>query len=1534
MKRSFKFIILFSLVSLLLAVIAFGETVPFEEDYIKGDEIVVASFNDISSFVTDRKNMEPLEEACFWLSDFAETYNIKYASFLGNLTSGANFSYYNEGPGAGKTNANMMEKINGDTEWISEYLAIKSAGAILTDKDIAYGLSLGIKDYYSNGMYRDNQVDKNFFVDDFNANSDASYIESYDALNFATIVTSGKDSYIIFQLELFPRQAIIEWFNTTIQNHLDKRAFIFTTSFADATGEMYTQFDPMKYTRAKASELGILGNTTCGTNLVFIGNPFDGTSIWTHTAAKYDNVLMIMSSNAEPGKEIVTKSFTNNNGYEILSAVANLNKGYATVGAYPILIKFSEEEKTLDLRYAVPYYEGNGGYIKESVVQYKFPKLAPLPEPDPMSLLPKIPAQYNGYNTSYINGYAGNLFKPQANMTRAEASTIFARLLVGSTTLPTGNSTRFTDVKEGDWYYDAIAYLDTNNFYMNYDTETYTPNVPITRAEFVELAYFASDLYEKNEVKFKDVDESHKYYDAIMAGARAGLINGYEDNTFRPDATITRAEVVTIINRLLALVCTDETISEKSITNVFNDIEGHWAKNQILMASNSNVKSDALLNVDPTVFKESATAIEFGSDLFTVAVNKKNGKVQSIIYNATGENFLASSTTPWFTYANTRSGAALAPTKVEVVDGTLKFTYKGGYEAYFVIESFENYFSVELVSNVSQKLAGLTFGNLAFDYDSEYRAGGVCMDVKARMPHSPGGQKSTYASVHNDIPVDVMGAKLAIAFSESDIHRDILKEIVDDIDPERALTSKKGGPYTYDNPDIKGDYAIVYGVTADNVDEYIDAANTMSLDLLDLHQGANFVTGDFNFIGGRTTAEVEADKKSGKLTFIDGATYKERVSDKVHEAGLQLALHTYSASVGTQALTILQDPKWQKQLHYNATTYTLRGDMSKFRTNIKTYEDASTFKTKGGVPYDASPYFTSSYVLIDNEIIEIVGTTGTSSGFVRTRRGAFGTKPADHKDGAEIRVLTAKNGCFMPIVGSELFWHVADLTAKAYNEADFDMIYFDGLEGFTQFTPSADVNYYYYAEFVRRVLSQCEKDPMIEASAMGTNLWAAGGRIGAVDAASRGYKLHKEGHYQNYGKNSLKTYNTCTLGWFAFADGLGEYPNVSQRILFRDDIDFLGAISVESDFSSVVLGFTPESAKGNNTNYVNVRYYAAYKELRNGNYFSPEVKDALAKGEYEYRLVELDDGSYAFREMYYNKAKIHDLTDYATATGTNPFTSNEPYIRIEQRFSTDSQNPIVLRELDENADISKSVGSKQIVTVNLEKHMAMKVKVYGNGQDGAIVISLSNTSGTARSDYLVPTSHNGWKEFILVETDNGEYDGYSFSHINTIWSNWPTYGATLNRAAINNVQIATSGNVSGVKIDDIVAYPAVDAPVKNPTVTIGSTSITFDAELHSGDYLEYYPDLDKAYVTAFKNSYDEEGEYVSQEISTKEVSFNGSVTASAGTFKYSYKADALSDNPIRAKVVIGTQGSLIENPDDWDAPEVDLGNASLEVTLR
>ena len=163
-----------------------------------------------------------------------------------------------------------------------------------------------------------------------------------------------------------------------------------------------------------------------------------------------------------------------------------------------------------------------------------------------------VPTGLNGDDHyAYIVGYPDSTVRPQDGITRAEVATIFFRLLTDETR--NANSTKsnsYSDVAEGAWYNHAVSTLSAMGIVKGDSNGKFNPNAPITRAEFAAIAARFDDKANTTAVDFSDI-ASHWAKNEINAAANNGWINGYTDGTFRPNNKITRAEAMTLVNRVL-----------------------------------------------------------------------------------------------------------------------------------------------------------------------------------------------------------------------------------------------------------------------------------------------------------------------------------------------------------------------------------------------------------------------------------------------------------------------------------------------------------------------------------------------------------------------------------------------------------------------------------------------------------------------------------------------------------------------------------------------------------------------------------------------------------------------------------------------------------------------------------------------------------------------------------------------------------------------------------------------------------------------
>ena len=201
-----------------------------------------------------------------------------------------------------------------------------------------------------------------------------------------------------------------------------------------------------------------------------------------------------------------------------------------------------------------------------------------------------VPTGLNGNDHyAYIVGYPDKTVRPQNGITRAEVATIFFRLLTDETR--NANSTKsnsYSDVAAGAWYNHAVSTLSAMGIVKGDSNGKFNPNAPITRAEFAAIAARFDDKANTTTADFSDI-VSHWAKNEISAASNNGWINGYPDGTFRPDNKITRAEAMTLVNRVLKrLPETAEDLHDDMIKWSDNSDASQWFYLAVQEATNSH----------------------------------------------------------------------------------------------------------------------------------------------------------------------------------------------------------------------------------------------------------------------------------------------------------------------------------------------------------------------------------------------------------------------------------------------------------------------------------------------------------------------------------------------------------------------------------------------------------------------------------------------------------------------------------------------------------------------------------------------------------------------------------------------------------------------------------------------------------------------------------------------------------------------------------------------------------------------------------
>ena len=289
-----------------------------------------------------------------------------------------------------------------------------------------------------------------------------------------------------------------------------------------------------------------------------------------------DNIVVYVNAKDKDGKTLDSKL----TAIQIPAVGDKPNSGYRTSGIWNTTPS-TDFEITKDTVFTYTYDQksgggGGGGSSRPSTPTVTIPD--------------NVPTGLNGTDHyAYIIGYGNNDVRPQNNITRAEVATIFFRLLTDETrTANMTKSNSYNDVKDGDWFCCAVSTLSKMGIIKGYEDGSFKPNDPISRAEFAAIAARFDPDGDKTPATFADVT-SHWAKDEISIAANHGWIKGYEDGSFKPDQKITRAETMTLVNRVLnRLPETKDDLHKDMKTWVDNMDETAWYYLAVQEATNSH----------------------------------------------------------------------------------------------------------------------------------------------------------------------------------------------------------------------------------------------------------------------------------------------------------------------------------------------------------------------------------------------------------------------------------------------------------------------------------------------------------------------------------------------------------------------------------------------------------------------------------------------------------------------------------------------------------------------------------------------------------------------------------------------------------------------------------------------------------------------------------------------------------------------------------------------------------------------------------
>jgi len=794
--------------------------------------------------------------------------------------------------------------------------------------------------------------------------------------------------------------------------------------------------------------------------------------------------------------------------------------------------------------------------------------------------------------------------------------------------------------------------------------------------------------------------------------------------------------------------------------------------------------------------------------------------------------------------------------------------------------------------------------------DEPFAACALAANLKTNVDEMPGPSRLLQAHCYRRTGFE--GARAAIVASPQSEVRAIMQEVVT-AEPDLPH-SPIGGPWALDGPNNRSSYLFNYdGVSEDSVDQWIATVQSVGFNQVEFHGGSSFRFGD---------CALSPDR------YPDGVASLRRVIDRLHAAGIVAGLHSYAFFIDKRCpyVTPVPDPRLAKD-----ATFTLAQDLAADTTDVPVEESTEAMSTITG-------FFVHNSVIlmVDEELIVFTGVNKQAPfSFTGCQRGALGTTAAPHAKGAKAHHLKECFGLLVPDPETTLFTEVIQRQADLFNQAGFDTIYLDALDG-EGILAGNEWAWHYGSRFVFELWQRLDHPAVMEMSTFHHHLWYVRSRTGAWDCPSRSHKQFVDMHVSANEVND-RMFLPNNLGWWAFWNWRG--PDGEPT--FTDDIEYLcaKAIGTDSGLSNVV--YDPANPGHQRLAELTKRY----EEVRHAGNVPEGVKRALREPGREFRLVDASPDHPSFRRAWYSGHRV-DAADGVRNTWSveNPYDAQAPFIRVETLSAAeayDSPNAVtvlpadaaLLTEQAANAGVTLGVTAGEEATPagepsialtvanataaptaswakagirfdpprNLAATQALGVWIRGDGKGEILNFQLKSpehiTGGIG--EHYVMVGFTGWRYIELIETTADDYAHYSWPYG---WA-YSIYRESVHWPVIEALTVWCNGVPQGesanVLLGPVRAVPLADAVLQSPRVAIGDAEVTFPADIPTGAYLEYDPE-------AGCRVYGRNGEVIA------EVTPQGTARLATGASPMRLETSNAAGTPVRAKVTVGALGPVVE----------------------
>jgi hypothetical protein len=836
-----------------------------------------------------------------------------------------------------------------------------------------------------------------------------------------------------------------------------------------------------------------------------------------------------------------------------------------------------------------------------------------------------------------------------------------------------------------------------------------------------------------------------------------------------------------------------------------------------------------------------------------------NGENIRLVDKRTGVNYCAEQPRSAFSRVK-KAGRPYTSSEVSSHDGTFTVRFgESGATAAIKPTAEKYYFVLEVLSVSGEHVEELVFANLSLTLraaaDEDFACCALALNLKTNVPELPGASKRLWAACYPRSGLG--GAKVAlIACPQSELRR-VMQEVVSAAD--ELPHSPIGGPWALGPDIIKGSYLFNFGnLSEQTVDGWIKLAQTLGFNQIDFHGGGSFRFGDC---------------RPNPDTYPRGFASLKAVIDRLHAAGIKAGLHTYAFFIDKSCpwVTPVPDPRLAKD-----AAFTLAAPLTAEDTTVPVVEPTNDMSAITGF------FVRNSVTLqIDDELITYSGISKQPPyAFTGCKRGACGTKVAPHAQGARVRHLKECFGLFVPDGDSTLFEEVAAKTAEAFNECGFDMIYLDALDG-EDVIAGPENAWHYGSKFVFEIWKRLKRPALMEMSTFHHHLWFVRSRMGAWDHPTRSHKRFIDIHCAA-NEDNRRMFLPGQLGWWA----VKTWSGAQGEPTFPDDIEYLCCKALATDTGLSLMGVDPDNILKVPALSRLAGIFKRYEDLRHANYFPESIKARLRIPGDEFTLVERPRGKWQFRPVQYAKHKVQGINGWSnTWRTTNAFGRQPLQLRIEALLSAgpyDAPGNITVDDFAHPTDFSDraaqsgvqadllsstaqvkvgtlsgsftasssrderksswaKIGKVFAIPLDLSKHQALGVWVYGDGKGEVLNLQLRNPEHLVSGigEHYVIVDFTGWRYFELIEPEGERYEDYS----------WPYGGAyAIYRESMDYGHVASlglwynnlpPGQAVACYLSPVKALPLVNTKLVNPAITVAAKTIVFPTEIETGCCLEF-----------------------------------------------------------------------------------------------